>query len=216
MNLIKKHTHNKHNKSNPFSVILPAVGVFLLMLGLCQKYQKNVSTERFAANNSVDKIVEQIVSSEVNKEFFFSNACPRFQKITQTGIRSGEVFGAVKEASLEHKVDESLILAVMAVESRCRSKVISGAGAVGLMQLMPGTARWLGVKNSFSIQDNVMGGAKYLSYLLGRFDGNLELALAAYNAGPSVVHRHNAIPPYRETRNYVRKVINYYRQLRNA
>lgn len=109
-------------------------------------------------------------------------------------------------AAARFGLSESLLNAVAFTESRFRTRAVSPAGARGVMQLMPGTARDLGVDPADPVQ-NVMGGARYLRYLLDRFGNNLELALAGYNAGPAAVQRHNGIPPYRETRSYVRQVI---------
>ena len=118
--------------------------------------------------------------------------------------------GTVIQAANSHAVEPELVFAVITAESRCRSNARSRSGAVGLMQLMPKTANWLGVKNPYSPRENVFAGTKYLAYLLERFDSDVPLALAAYNAGPTRVRRHGGIPPFRETRSYVRKVLLYY------
>jgi soluble lytic murein transglycosylase-like protein len=108
----------------------------------------------------------------------------------------------------------ALIRAVIAVESAFNPRAVSRAGAQGLMQLQPATARRYGVGNAFDPEQNVSGGARYLSDLLKRYKNNLELALAAYNAGEDAVDRHGVqIPPYRETREYVPAVLRLYREL---
>jgi soluble lytic murein transglycosylase-like protein len=100
----------------------------------------------------------------------------------------------------------SLIRAVIQTESRFNPLAVSRVGAQGLMQLMPTTARHVGIENPFDPRENILGGTKYLSTLLDRFKGNTARALAAYNAGPTVVARHRGLPPYRETQGYVRKI----------
>ena len=111
----------------------------------------------------------------------------------------------VTEAATNYGVDPILIRAVAWQESRFRGSAISPKGAIGVMQLMPGTASWLGV-NPHDPRDNIFGGVAYLSTLLDRFGGDVRLALAAYNAGPEAVARHRGIPPYRETQNYVKAI----------
>ena len=107
------------------------------------------------------------------------------------------------EAGDRYKLDPLLIAAVARQESRFRPRVVSPVGARGVMQLMPRTARALGVKDSFDPRQNIFGGAKYLRQLLNQFRGDVNLSLAAYNAGPGAVKKYRGIPPYRETRNYV-------------
>ena len=111
------------------------------------------------------------------------------------------------EAGQKHNLDVDLLASVVKAESGGNVRARSPAGAEGLMQLMPGTARNLGVADSFRPDENVRGGSTYLDALLTRYHNNLSLALAAYNAGPEAVDRYRGIPPYHETRTYVARVI---------
>jgi len=119
-----------------------------------------------------------------------------------------ELQRAFEKASKETGLSVGLLRAVAEVESNCNPRAVSPAGAVGVMQLLPSTAESLGVKDSYDPEENVLAGAKYLKMMLDRYDGDLVKALAAYNAGPGAVDRYGGVPPYRETRNYVRKVLN--------
>lgn len=113
----------------------------------------------------------------------------------------------IVESSRLHDVRPSLVRAVVQVESGFNPRAYSPKGAMGLMQLMPATAREFGVRNPFNPEENIRGGVAYLRQLLDRYDNNEQLALAAYNAGPGAVDKHGqSIPPYRETRDYVTKV----------
>lgn len=112
----------------------------------------------------------------------------------------------VKVAANQFGVDEALVRAVIHAESAFREKAVSRAGAQGLMQLMPATAKDLGVSDSFNATQNIHGGTKYLAALLDSYSGDLTLATAAYNAGPGAVRRYNGVPPYAETKAYVERV----------
>jgi len=128
-----------------------------------------------------------------------------------SGVANLELEQAVIRAAQQHHVQPALLLAVMKAESSFNPTAVSKAGAVGLMQLIPETAIRHGVRNLYDANDNITGGAKHLRYLLDRFHGNIRLALAAYNAGEHKVDRYGQIPPYKETQDYVKKVIVYYR-----
>jgi soluble lytic murein transglycosylase-like protein len=112
----------------------------------------------------------------------------------------------IEEASALYGVSADLVRAVIQTESGFDPRAVSGVGAKGLMQLMPRTARALGIKDPFDPRQNIFGGVKYLSQLLERYNGNVSLALASYNAGPGNVAKHRGIPPFRETRGYVKKI----------
>lgn len=120
------------------------------------------------------------------------------------GTPYGEIIAAMSEA---HGVDPLLVRAVIQVESNYRPRAKSHKGAMGLMQLMPSTAREYKVKNPYDPKSNIAAGVKHLKGLIERFDGAVDLALAAYNAGEGAVKRFGGIPPYRETRNYVSKIL---------
>jgi hypothetical protein len=135
----------------------------------------------------------------------------------QAGRRFGQALVAppalrerINDHALAQDLDPKLVEALIRVESAFNSRAVSNKGAMGLMQLMPGTALDLGVENAFDVEENLRGGTAYLRSLIDRFSGDLTLALAGYNAGPGAVEKYRGVPPYRETTEYVRRVLAAY------
>lgn len=126
------------------------------------------------------------------------------------GMSNKEFDEIIQDASARYGVDHRLVKAIVKAESDFNTAAVSLKGARGLMQLMPETARRMGVKDIHDPQDNVEGGIKYLSKLLRMFDSQVPLAVAAYNAGENAVLKYGAIPPYSETQTYVKRVLKYY------
>ena len=132
-----------------------------------------------------------------------------FQGILKNGLNAikEDMDSIFEEASALYQIPSKLLRAVAKAESGFNPKAVSKAGAMGVMQLMPGTARSLGVSDPYNARQNILGGAKYLKQNLDRFGGDVSLALAAYNAGPNSVTKYGGIPPYKETQNYVKKIM---------
>ncbi|MGL4388561.1 MAG: lytic transglycosylase domain-containing protein [Brevinema sp.] len=171
----------------------------------------NSSISNNLLNNKIDNLI-----SEFKKNGVMPTTTPTpLPKNMIDSSNPGTWDQIIKKAGSEFDIDERLIHAVIQAESAYNPQAVSRVGAQGLMQLMPNTAKELGVTDSFNPEQNIIGGTKYLREMLNYYKGDLTKTLAAYNAGPDAVDRSNGIPPYRETQEYVPKVLNYYYNLRH-
>jgi soluble lytic murein transglycosylase-like protein len=160
------------------------------------KVLKNSASVKFGdlITKPSTKVSANIYSAQAN------NVSPAKQKI----------LNIISDTCKRHGVDEKLVKALVKQESGFNPNAKSKVGAMGLMQLMPGTARGLGVTNPMDPEQNVEGGVKYLKSMLNKYNGNIILALAAYNAGPNAVDKYDGVPPYKETQNYVKSILASY------
>lgn len=178
-------------------------GVLVLFLvglsnfGLAQRIQSFINEDGVKVFTNAPVYKKPAPSASVSSHHRSSDRAAPFRPI-------------IREVSSRYGVDEYLVEAIIRVESNFDPKAVSVKDCKGLMQLHPDTARRFGVKDSFDPGENIEGGVRYLQFLLEEFDDDLELALAAYNAGENAVRRHKGVPPYRETRNYVRKLATLY------
>jgi soluble lytic murein transglycosylase-like protein len=170
-------------------------------------------TAEDAAANYLDVAADAVVRVEtipdppVAAAPAFVNDVPKQHPVTAAVLTREEMHTMLASAGGEHNIDADLLASVVKAESGGRVRAISPVGARGLMQLMPKTAGELGVEDAFRPEENIAGGTAYLDQLLTRYNNNVALALAAYNAGPAAVDRCHGVPPYRETRTYVARVI---------
>ncbi len=176
----------------------------------CWKYVPRPTQAALSAARSAAAEVASYVSSQPAGS---SNAAsnPGYSNLVQgRRVSSEEVDKAITEAAQAHNVDPNLVRALVKVESNFNANAVSRKGAMGLMQLMPQTARTLNVSNPFDPRENVDAGVRHLKSLLNSYNGDVRLSLAAYNAGQGAVARNNGIPPYLETQNYVKRITELY------
>ena len=166
--------------------------------------------QRAGGTDQTQVVPEAGNASKTGQAQSTKNALPAYSVNASLPLADQSLSGLISEASQKYKVDPKLLSAIAEVESGGNQDETSSAGAVGVMQLMPDTAASLGV-NPYDKQQNVEGGAKYLRQMLDTFGGDVSKAVAAYNAGPQAVKDYGGIPPYKETQNYVNKVLDIYR-----
>jgi soluble lytic murein transglycosylase-like protein len=154
--------------------------------------------------------VNQYVGRESNQSANAKIVAANFSNTLPTATTGADVDRAIEQAAARHNVDPNLVRAVVKVESNFNPNALSRKGAMGLMQLMPSTARQLNVKNPFDPEQNVDAGVRHLKQLLESYGGDVKLTLAAYNAGAGAVARSSGVPRYAETRNYVRRITDLY------
>jgi len=194
-------------KISGFVSILSLVGLCLVRSAWADIYAYNADNGALNLSN-VPSDNRYAILPPVHREVALVPAITKPQPRFANKVQYNQI---VAEVARAYGLDSALLHAVISVESRYSSSIVSRKGAVGLMQLMPGTAKRYGVANSFDPVQNLHGGAKYLRDLLKTFNNNINLVLAAYNAGEGAVIRHgNRIPPFRETEDYVPRVLGFY------
>ncbi|MFH1194313.1 MAG: transglycosylase SLT domain-containing protein [bacterium] len=175
-------------------------------MGISQMIYRKMTGEELKPEDLLplrDKASDKIELKNVDKEL------PKITPSKSALQRLEKYEDIINDASEKYGVDTNIIKSIILTESAANERALSKTKAKGLMQLMDGTAKDMGVKNSWDARENIFGGTKYFAQMLRQYNGNTKLALAAYNAGPGNVNKYNGIPPFEETKNYVTRVLGY-------
>jgi soluble lytic murein transglycosylase-like protein len=170
-----------------------------------------------AARTAATEVADRVAAAPKRQKAIDMAVAPDNREILRDrAVSSAELDSIIQAAAQRHNVDPNLVRAVIKVESNFKPRAVSPKGAMGLMQLMPATARNLNVSNAFDPEQNVNAGVRHLRELLDSYQGDVSLSLAAYNAGSGAVARSKGVPPYSETRQYVRRITELYGEKRSA
>jgi len=192
----------------PMSNFSPNLSLLPMMMSYMPQPQTSYQPSGSLGSNYYNNMSQLYLPNQYGVNSY-SNYYPVQNSLTRQPPTS-EFNHLISQAAQKYQVDENLIHAIIKMESNYNPETVSHKGAVGLMQLMPVTAREVGVTDRYDNAQNIDGGTHYFSKMLKRHNGNLELALASYNAGPGNVKKYGGIPPFKETQSYVRKVLDYY------
>lgn len=171
------------------------------------------------------RLVNNYLAYFINKSPFIRQGeiiSGEYKDVTKQSVRKSRPLNhasfrrIISNKSMKYRIEPSLVSALITVESNWDHKAVSRRGAKGLMQLMPSTAKDMNVNNPFNPEENIEGGMRYLRYLLDKFDGDIALALAAYNAGPGMIQKYKGMPPITETKEYVERILSIYNNKRLA
>lgn len=188
--------------------------IFSLILGSAAFIPDDLSAEIYSYTD--ENGVLHFSNAPTSSKYRYTEAeISMHASIYYSGSRINAYDDIIREASLNHGLQFELIKAMIHAESSFNPNAISRSGAIGLMQIMPKNLNAFGISDPFNPRDNIMGGTRYLKQLMKKYNSDLSLSIAAYNAGPGAVDKYQDIPPYPETENYVEKVLNYYSLYRN-
>ena len=208
MNRYVNNYYNIGQKRADINTILPPSNPNIQSFEKVLSNTQNVNFGSLLRNPQSLNVQAKIASPELTNRIQEATAAnANIGNITNS---KGQILEMISQISQKHGVDEKLVKALIKQESGFNPNAKSKAGAMGLMQLMPSTAKGLGVTDAYNPVQNVDGGVRYLKSMLKKYNGNVILALAAYNAGPGAVDKYDGVPPYKETQNYVKNILANY------